>query len=248
MMMKTPLNDDTEYLELIQSIDAFRVQIPDPEPRGRQLMIRHDVDHDIDQALDMARYEELYGIRSTYFLLHTASYFKFGDTLIKKLREFKNLGHSVGLHNNMLALWIKDYDNPDAEVDQFDIYTRMIEIAAFFKSAGIRLIGTSAHGDKLCHERGFLNYELWDECPGEKRAFGGHPEHTHPQFSLREFGFEYEAYFLRRDVYLSDTGHTWYGSKGKGIGDFEIPHDNIGKDEAIKQFNDRVGGKCRKNI
>ena len=42
----------------------------------KRLLIRHDIDHDLWTAEKMAVIESKYNLRATYFVLHTAPYFK----------------------------------------------------------------------------------------------------------------------------------------------------------------------------
>jgi len=72
-----------------------------------QIILRHDVDLDLDLALQMAKIENSLGIKSTYFfLLRTDSYNLISDTSHDIVYEIKELGHSVSLHFDMLL-----YDN-----------------------------------------------------------------------------------------------------------------------------------------
>ena len=69
---------------------------------NRQIILRHDVDLDIDLAFQMAKIENSLGIKSTYFfLLRTDSYNLISDTNTDTLYKFKELGHSVSLHFDM---------------------------------------------------------------------------------------------------------------------------------------------------
>ncbi len=60
---------------------------------------RHDVDVDLDAALDMARLEAEEGIRSTYFLMVDSVFYNVfapaGRRVVDKIAE---LGHRLGLH------------------------------------------------------------------------------------------------------------------------------------------------------
>ena len=62
------------------------------------IVIRHDVDHSLDHAMKFARWESKNGFRSTYFVLHSAWYYRDKETLYAQMRELQTLGHEVGLH------------------------------------------------------------------------------------------------------------------------------------------------------
>lgn len=95
------------YRDLIASVDADIITFDDyilqPIRAGRRLIIRHDVDLDINRALAFARYENKLGIVSTYFLLNTAMYFDYSQKFLNICKEIQDLGHSIGFHNDLLT-------------------------------------------------------------------------------------------------------------------------------------------------
>ena len=84
-------NQEIEYFDLLTSIQAnlvddTRMAFIDrgliPVKNRKFLWIRHDVDYDLEKAVNMARAEAEYGYYSTYFLLHSAPYWKCTDWTI----------------------------------------------------------------------------------------------------------------------------------------------------------------------
>lgn len=124
-------------------------------PNERHLVaLRHDVDHDLDLALEVAFWERERGCRATFFLLHTAAYWNDARFLDKCL-QLQDFGHEVGLHVNMLAEWRRgDVDEPGR---------RLRDLLGTLRDAGVDVVGISAHGDRLCYEAGFANYWLFAE-------------------------------------------------------------------------------------
>jgi len=203
-MTITRKKDGIDYIEFIRSIKARTERMADiavsPKVLQNTLLVRHDVDHDIDHALKMAREEHKAGIQATYFLLHTAGYFDYSEMLAEQCRILVDLGHEVGLHNNAITAWMQSEKN--------ETMTEIIEKPLnFLRNCGITVQGTSSHGDPLCYKHDYVNYEVWKECPREPK----NPDLGYPRFSLNDFGLTYEAYFLKRDAYLSDSGGMWRG-------------------------------------
>lgn len=179
--------------------------------RGRNiLLLRHDVDHDIDTALKIAKWEQQRELRATYCILHTAWYY--GEVKKRGLEryqyvldvcmEIQSLGHEINLHNNVAAIALRTGQNP-VELLQQEIM--------FLRIHGINITGTSTHGDRLCRDLNFRNYELFSECVYEKR--GGPRTVSHEghsvelgTVSMRDLGLAYEAYDIPRDVYVTDSG------------------------------------------
>lgn len=65
----------------------------------RCVILRHDIDSDIAQAVRMAEVEAACGVRSTYFvLLRTGFYNPAFAPALAKLHRIQELGHELGLH------------------------------------------------------------------------------------------------------------------------------------------------------
>ncbi|MEZ5773317.1 MAG: hypothetical protein R3D33_01005 [Hyphomicrobiaceae bacterium] len=192
--------------------------------------LRHDVDYDIDVALEAAHWEWKAGRRASYYILHGAAYWD-DPRLIDKCLQLEDYGHEVGLHVNLLAEWWS------GRID--DVEGGLARLIDRFRSAGIRLTGIAAHGDRLCYEAGFTNYwpfaELRPADPSltEARVTAeGTPAReadrvihyppdgdaiTRPDgarfplwsVKLADHGLDYEASRLPIDHYFSDSGGTW---------------------------------------
>ena len=178
------------------------------------LIIRHDVDHDHLTARKIARWEYERGIRSTYCLLHTAWYYgelvdgrmRHSSDLVETVRCLVDLGHEINFHNNLVVTALKH------NIDPVELLRKELD---FFRSLGAEIKGTSTHGDGLCRELNFRNWELFKECCGDR--FGGPRtiEYSTEAYSIQvelgrypmgEFGLEYEAYDSVRHIYHTDSG------------------------------------------
>lgn len=115
--------------------------------------LRHDVDHDLFAALRLAQYEAKRGYSATYYLLPTADYWSSSFCTVAAA-ELQRLGHSVGLHNNTLVQWMKgEVESPYQAFE--DQLTRL-------RSAGIKVLKVSSHGDRVCYEYGFNNAWIFE--------------------------------------------------------------------------------------
>ncbi len=66
---------------------------------NRCVILRHDIDTDLQKALAFARIEKEHKISSTYFVLLTSNFYNLFTRENKKIvNEIKNLGHTIGLH------------------------------------------------------------------------------------------------------------------------------------------------------
>ena len=66
---------------------------------SNDVILRHDIDFSLHDALRIAKIDNKIGIRSTYFvLLHSELYNPFGYISSKLILEILKLGHKIGLH------------------------------------------------------------------------------------------------------------------------------------------------------
>lgn len=206
--------------------------------------LRHDVDWSIEQAYAMAKLEHQLGIRSTYYLLHPdglltdRNYFGHvvdGRLVISKelfdwASRLLDLGHEVGLHNDLITLALSTRKRPGDLLDQ---------IVEEFTRRGIPLVGSAAHGSRICREVGYMNYQIfrdlqtaqvavdYQDSPNLFEKFS-EPEierHGHVvrkfELSMADYGLEYEANFVPWEIYVSDSSARWSLWKGEQLTRFE---------------------------
>ncbi|TCO80310.1 hypothetical protein EV699_11588 [Plasticicumulans lactativorans] len=178
--------------------------------------VRHDVDHKLEVALQMARIEHELGVRATYFLLPpgdygcdenyygsiVGQYIRQNDRLREVAQEIAGLGHEIGLHNDFLQLSRKlRRVIPDVIAEQI----------TYFRGAQIPISGSASHGSRFARTHQLSNYEIFTECLRTKsvpRDITFEEGDAFSLFSVRmqDLGLEYEAYSLKRDIYISDVG------------------------------------------
>ena len=216
------------YLDHIDTSVTMRELAQQPD-NPNMIALRHDIDHDIDLALEMAHYEHERGIVATYFLLNINEYWNDSRFLLK-CKQFQDYGHEIGLHLNVLTQWMQ------GECDDVDNHIR--KILSHLRSSGLEIVGTSAHGDTSCYSHSFINYWIWKELRGNDpqstelhmSAEGiksdddnwqvQYPADHHIirndhiklelwQSSLKEHGLTYDAVHVPHTNYWSDTGGKW---------------------------------------
>lgn len=182
------------------------------------LLLRHDIDHDYETALQMARWEAERGIKATYCVLHSAwyygefisasdahpfgGYYHHSDELPGLCRELQSLGHEVNLHNNAVVMGLKFGADP--------VKLLRTELA-FLRGLGIDVVGSSTHGDALCRQMDFRNFEIFSEAVSAERGGPRTISWQGNTVSLGEvemgaLGLTYEAYDISSDTYITDSG------------------------------------------
>lgn len=198
--------DNTSYRKMLSLIDAkfvlFKEFMSMDNIDGRYVLLRHDLDRHVNGVLEMAQIEYEMGVRSTYFPLHTASYFDYSIKFIDLWKKVNDLGHEVGLHNNFLGEYLIDRRKRS---DLKKIISKPIE---YFRNNNISIRGTSSHGiSRLMKFYGVRNYEIWKDFYGPRKGF--------KQFYMKEFDLVYETYHIDYDLYLTDTKRQWTSSESK---------------------------------
>ena len=184
----------TEYARFLDRLgDRDVVPMRELARGAGDLALRHDVDSRLDSALELARLEHERGLRATYFVLHTAPYWNDAD-LIPRVKRLQELGHEVGFHNDLVTI---------ERVHGGDARAALEEALSRLRGSGIEVVGAAAHGSPWCHRLGFHNnyvFAGWDEpVPGFPAT------DVAQKLDPAEFGLEYEAYHVPRDVYFSDS-------------------------------------------
>lgn len=186
--------------------------------RARMVSLRHDLDHDVENAVRLAHREAERGWRGTYFVLHSDWYWgrrgpaRPSSYVLRALDRIAALGHEIGVHNNALAEGLRTGREP-AEI--------LGEVLAALRGHGFEIVGTSGHGDPLARRLGFTNQELFVECPDPA---GRDPHRTLTWFDpaavrqrnltlrpvpMASLGLDYEAYSIGNELYLSDAEGRW---------------------------------------
>jgi hypothetical protein len=157
------------------------------------LALRHDVDSSLESALELGRLEREHGFVATYFVLHTAPYWRRED-LVVRLRGLQDLGHEVGFHHDLLT--VERVEGGDAG----EVLEREL---GRVRAGGIDVVGAAAHGSPWCHRLGFHNNYVF--CGWDEPVPGFPAMEVRRKLDPAAFGLEYEAYHLGEDAYASDS-------------------------------------------
>ena len=108
----------------------------------KHILLRHDVDFTLENAVNFSKIENELGIRSTYFIrLHAKNYNPLTINNSKLLYNFLELGHEIGLH--IEPDYYKNMGlNP---IEHINIEINMLE-----KVLGIKMNGISTHEPSRC--------------------------------------------------------------------------------------------------
>jgi hypothetical protein len=90
------------YFRLLETLSSDGYKIVDfatVDPSQKHLLLRHDIDFDLQAAARLARLEQDHGYRATYFVLLTGEFYNpLSDHGRKALASIVSCGHEIGLH------------------------------------------------------------------------------------------------------------------------------------------------------
>lgn len=204
----TKISDTSKYIVL--SIDEFRKKV---DPKKIVIGLRHDVDLDLNIAKDLATVENNFGFTSTYYILHTASYYLassnnmaiHSEAIIPTLKLMQNdYHHEIGWHNDLVTLQLV------YKIDNIAFFHQELN---WLREKGINIYGSASHGSNYCYDYKYLNYYFFEECKNPPvgqfvnnefaMVNGVNVKLNHGHLS--DFGLNYEAYFLNNNKYFSDA-------------------------------------------
>jgi hypothetical protein len=210
------VSDTSKYIiikldEFLKTVDTNKVVIG----------LRHDVDLDLKKAFKLSTVENNLGIRSSYYILHTAAYYladpnnmeEHSDSIIPTLKIIQNdYNDEIGWHNDLVTIQL---------VYDIDPVIFLNQELSWLRSNGLNLTGTSSHGSNYCYVYYYLNYYFFEEFKNSVAGqfvnndsalvYGKWVKFKHGRLS--DFGLDYEAYFLNNNKYYSDAsfinGNRW---------------------------------------
>ena len=211
-----------DFLKYISSSDRFLIvplkDLKQTESTDKVILsLRYDIDENIAAAVKLAYREHKYGIKSTYFVLHTANYYgkKVGaefirnENMIYYLKKIQDaFGHEIGFHNDLVTLQL-----------MYGIHPReyLKNELEYLRGNNINIRGTTYHGSQYCYIYKYFNAYFWYEYPNNGWNYEyitkGYKTIKIEKDSLQNYNFTYEGGLLDQDYYFSDSnfknGKRW---------------------------------------
>jgi hypothetical protein len=161
----------------------------------------------------LATVEKNFGIRSSYYILHTAGYYLekpnnmavHDDSIISPLKIIQNdYHHEIGWHNDLVTLQLV------YNIDPVLFFHHELE---WLRKKGLQISGSASHGSVYCDGLKYLNFYFFEEY---KSPIYGHFVNNDSALinekwvkirhgTLKEFDLDYEAYFMNNNKYYSDA-------------------------------------------
>ncbi len=88
-----------DWYEKFISVARQNYTLKDWGDNSDGIIVRHDIDYDLQKAYDFASFEKKLGVKSTYFILVTGDFYNiFSNSNQKYIQGIIKAGHKIGLH------------------------------------------------------------------------------------------------------------------------------------------------------
>jgi hypothetical protein len=177
---------DRLCLELSKKYTCIRVdEIPNQPKGGSWISIKHDVETNVKKALKIAKIENKYNIRATYYI---QSYLLLDN--IKLLQSISDMGHEVSYHYDVLD---SNHGNIRAAIEEFS------ETVTSFKKYGFEVKTVCPHGNPLMHRNGWLS----------NKDFFRNEEVINLYPNIFDIVVQAKSVIKSEFKYISDAGFGW---------------------------------------
>ena len=159
------------YRELMNAIKKSKyvpIFFDESDQFEKEIIIRHDVDQDLENALNFAAIENNYGIKSTYFIwLRSPFYNVFDNSYYEYINKILGLGHQIGLHFDETLYNIKSEEDikkyVKKEIDVIKVYFDIeVKAVSFHRPSKFILNADLNLGNEILntyHSKFFIGYK-----------------------------------------------------------------------------------------
>jgi len=157
-------------------------------------ILKHDIHHNLDRAVELARLEHNAGIAGLFFMMGphelNAKFYDNAKTW-DQLREIQSLGHRLGLHVDVI----------DSILRRQDLYSDLTEILTRFSSEGLTLTHGNSHGNTRFKSLGTRGLDFFSEtvrplkAPADIDAEGRTIFDHLGRYSLKELGDRFGIHY-----------------------------------------------------
>lgn len=184
-IIQNALDSGYEIINCLDYSDSIK-NLPD-----KYLILRHDIEHYPDRALELAKIESELGVKSTFFVrVHAKKYNIFSYPAYNNLMQIKDMGHEMGLHAEPVDFHKINRENIGS------IFRKEIEVLNLVLESEI--LGVSPHVN-------------WDEYNNQD---------FFDENNVSDFGLKYWAYqdnFFKENFYISDGQATYWKNYDNGV-------------------------------
>lgn len=177
--MQAQVNDLGPYRDFLETFlkdDYDCLFFGEKEVKGRQLMMRHDIDFDTGFALDVATIESELGVKATYFFLLRSNFYNaFSSQDFDNISRIRDMGHCITIHFDPL-LYEDFHEGLRQEVAIFEkLFDKKVEVISlhrpndFFQNYDSPIMGI----EHTYQSRYFRDIKYFSDSTGQWRF--GHP-------------------------------------------------------------------------
>jgi hypothetical protein len=192
VLLKQSIEAGFQHLSMVQFYE--KIQSKELDPAEKYLIIRHDIDTDINTAKLFFAIEQYYRVKTTYFF----RLITIDELFMRKIHES---GSEVGYHYEEIATYCKSNHLRSREeaLQHFSEIGELFlkNLSQFEYQTHIKIYNVAAHGDFVNRKLDILNQEILQDEELRRRAG-----------ILAE---AYDSIYMKNcDVYLSDRPYPQF--------------------------------------
>lgn len=153
----------------------------------KYLIVKHDVETNVEKALKLAQIENKYAVRATYYV---QSYLLKNLNNVETLKKIKDLGHEVTYHYDVLDANSGNYDLAEKEFD---------ETLLLFENFGFEVKTVCPHGNPVMERDGWSS----------NKDFFRNKKLNVKYSAIADIVINPEKFINHEMIYISDAGFGW---------------------------------------
>ncbi len=154
---------------------------------GNYIVLKHDVETDVSHAYEIAKTENKYGHRGSYYV---QAYLLEIESNIKLLKAMQQMGHEISYHYDVLDSCKGDIDSATAE------FEKNIQM---FEKNGFSIVTVCQHGNPIVERNGYHSNRDFFRNSRVKALY----------HNIADIMVDYKEKFSTDYLYFSDAGRAF---------------------------------------
>lgn len=170
--------------------DVGLISIPACEVKHsipRYIVLKHDVETDVPRAVELAKIEQKYGHRGSYYV---QAYLLKDKNNVALLRQMQLMGHEISYHYDVMD---SQKGNLDKAIIEFEKNRKL------FKKNGFQIITVCQHGNPVVERVGYTSNRDFFRSEKVQELYPG----------IADIMVDYKAKYQTEYTYFSDAGRKF---------------------------------------
>ena len=170
--------------------DAGLISIPACEVRynsAKYIVLKHDVETDVSRAIELARIEQKYGHRGSYYI---QAYLMKDKNNVALLKQMQQMGHEISYHYDVMDSQKGDIDKAIIEFE---------ENKKLFEKNGFHIVTVCQHGNPVVERVGYTSNRDFFRSDKVQKMYP----------NIADIMVDYKSKYQTDYAYYSDAGRRF---------------------------------------